>query len=55
MKGLHIHDKKPYEAPTMELLVIAGREMMDSEHDNGYVDVDDLFKDLFSFPGYYDV
>lgn len=55
MKGLQINEKKPYEAPVMELLVITGREVMNSEHDNGYVDFGDLFGGgLFSWAGYYD-
>ena len=58
MKGLHINEKKPYEAPMMELLVITGREVMESEHDNSYIDWGDFWNDLFggytSQQGYYD-
>ena len=57
MKGLDVNAKKQYEAPTMELLVITGSEMMSSnDHDNGYVDIGGiLFPKLRgAFPGYYD-
>ena len=53
MKCLNINEKKPYEAPTMERLVITGREMMGSEHDNGYIDWGDFWK-MPAAKGYYD-
>lgn len=58
MKDLNVNEKKQYEAPTMELLVITGREVMESEHDNSYIDWGDLWRDLFGGytdqQGYYD-
>ena len=53
MKVLNETGKKQYETPTMELLVITGREVMESEHDNDYVDWGELLG-LFPKQGYYD-
>ena len=53
MKILNGNEKRQYETPTMELLVITGREVMESEHDNDYVDWGDLLG-LFPQTGYYD-
>ena len=39
MKDLNVNEKRQYETPTMELLVVTGREVMNSPHDNAYVDM----------------
>ena len=57
MKDLKVNEKREYETPTMELLVITGREVMESEHDNGYVDWGDWWELMGSYTspqGYYD-
>ena len=58
MKDQNVNEKKQYETPKMELLVITGREVMESEHDNSYIDWGDFWNDLFggytSQQGYYD-
>ena len=56
MKDLDVHVKKQYEAPKMELLVISGCEVMDSdtEHDNNFTDWGELKSVLFPKPNYYD-
>ena len=53
MKVFNSNEKKQYETPTMELLVITGRDVMES-HDNDYVDWGELVKSIFPTQGYYD-
>lgn len=56
MKDLKVKEKRKYETPTMELLVITGREVMESEPDNSYVDWSDWWGALgyTNSQGYYD-
>ena len=57
MKDLNVNEKRQYETPTMELLVVSGREVMQSEHDNRYIKMKDLWGYLGAYApqqGYYD-